>query len=98
MTNHCAWLDTHGVQTPRWADLDVTAFILILLADNPLSTGYLSGGRKKDSWIIRLPKGVEGYSWGKGGEEGDESGRSVKSESDLFRFSVARMDEDRGRR
>ncbi|GFZ43441.1 hypothetical protein JCM24511_01161 [Saitozyma sp. JCM 24511] len=55
------------------------SFILILLADNPLSTGYLSGGRKKDSWIIRLPKGVEGYSWGKGGEEGDESGRSVKT-------------------
>lgn len=40
-----------------------------------------TGGKEKKQWFVRLPRGVDEYPWGDGGEEGDEYGRSVKSES-----------------
>jgi hypothetical protein len=40
---------------------------------------FSSTGRQKVNWFISLPRGVQGYAWGEGGEEGDEHGRSVKS-------------------
>ena len=55
-------------------------YILILSPGKSWGPTFSSDGRIKKTWIIRLPKGVEGYPWGRGGEEGDESGRSVKSE------------------
>jgi hypothetical protein len=41
---------------------------------------FSSVGVEKRTWLIKLPRGIDYYEWGEGGEEGVESGRSVKSE------------------
>ena len=56
------------------------AYILIQSPQNAFSSSFAKTGRQKINWFISLPKGVQGYSWGEGGEEGEEFGRSVKSE------------------
>ncbi|OCF31875.1 DNA ligase D, 3'-phosphoesterase domain-containing protein [Kwoniella heveanensis BCC8398] len=53
-------------------------FILILAASSK-TTSVSSVGKLKKTWFLRLPKGVDGYPWDRGGEEGDFWGRSVKS-------------------
>lgn len=55
------------------------SYILILPTANRISQTMLRDGREKKTWFISLPRGIQGYPWGKGGEEGEESGRSVKS-------------------
>ncbi|WVQ96993.1 DNA ligase D, 3'-phosphoesterase domain-containing protein [Kwoniella sp. CBS 9459] len=54
------------------------AFILILAASSKTTTVSTSGKIKK-TWFLRLPKGIDGYPWDRGGEEGDFWGKSVKS-------------------
>lgn len=46
-----------------------------------MGNNYFRSGKTKTNWFIGLPRGIEGYSWGEGGEEGEQYGRSVKSES-----------------
>jgi hypothetical protein len=53
----------------------IVAYILIL----PPSKTFVSGGKEKKQWFVRLPRGVDEYTWGEGGEEGEEFGKSVKS-------------------
>ncbi|RXK42052.1 DNA ligase D, 3'-phosphoesterase domain-containing protein [Tremella mesenterica] len=55
------------------------SYILIHQPDSRLGSSYKAGGKEKKTWFVRLPRGVEGYPWGEGGEEGKEFGRSVKS-------------------
>ncbi|WVF70983.1 DNA ligase D, 3'-phosphoesterase domain-containing protein [Kwoniella sp. CBS 6097] len=54
------------------------SFILILAASSKTTT-VSSVGKIKKTWFLRLPKGIEGYPWDQGGEEGDHWGKSVKS-------------------
>jgi len=54
------------------------AFILIL-PPSTIAPSYGKDGNEKKTWFIRLPRGVDSNSWGADGEEGTESGRSVKS-------------------
>lgn len=51
------------------------AYILIL----PPAKTFVSGGKEKKQWFVRLPRGVDEYTWGEGGEEGEEYGKSIKS-------------------
>ena len=60
----------------------ITAYILIL----PPSKTFVSGGKEKKQWFVRLPRGVDEYMWGEGGEEGEEFGKSVKSEYTLSKI------------
>lgn len=57
------------------------AYILILPPTNSRSLAFVGGGKEKKQWFVRLPRGVDEYTWGQGGEEGEEYGRSVKSEN-----------------
>ncbi|CAD6581527.1 MAG: hypothetical protein TREMPRED_003017 [Tremellales sp. Tagirdzhanova-0007] len=63
--------------SPRF--LDDHAFVLLLPRGKPISPSYGRDGREKKTWFIRLPRGIEGYSWGPDGEEGEAYGRSVKT-------------------
>ena len=60
----------------------IVAYILIL----PPSKTFVSGGKEKKQWFVRLPRGVDEYTWGEGGEEGEEFGKSVKSEYTLSKI------------
>lgn len=70
----------------------MSAYILILPSSSSLSRSYAPDGREKKQWFIRLPRGVEEHSWGPGGEEGEQYGRSVKSESCQSVFVVGAKD------
>lgn len=68
------------------------AYILIL----PPTKTFVSGGKEKKQWFVRLPRGVNEYSWGEGGEEGEEFGKSVKCEYLLWSCPLG-VDEVAGR-
>lgn len=55
--------------------MKANSYILIL----PPSKTFVSGGKEKKQWFVRLPRGVDEYTWGEGGEEGEEFGKSVKT-------------------
>ena len=74
MTNHCRSCMC------VWEEVDSKAYILILPTANRISQTMMRDGREKKTWFISLPRGIQGYPWGNGGEEGEESGRSVKSQ------------------
>lgn len=54
------------------------AYLLVLPRDR--KPKYRSDGSQVRDWLLTLPTGSNGYSWGKDGEEG-HLGLSVKSES-----------------
>lgn len=60
-------------------DMVSIAYILILPPTNSRSLAFVGGGKEKKQWFVRLPRGVDEYTWGEKGEEGEEYGRSVKS-------------------
>jgi hypothetical protein len=60
------------------------AYILILPPDKT----FVAGGKEKKQWFVRLPRGVDEYTWGEGGEEGEEFGKSVKSGSSFMSSSL----------
>jgi hypothetical protein len=66
----------------------IVAYILIL----PPSKTFVSGGKEKKQWFVRLPRGVDEYTWGEGGEEGEEFGKSVKSVYTVLCNKVLRID------
>jgi len=72
------WTITVRLDTSSMLSL---AYILIQSPQNSFSSSFASSGRQKVSWFIALPKGVQGYTWGADGEEGEKYGRSVKSAS-----------------
>lgn len=74
----------------------IQAYILILPPTNSRSLSFVGEGKEKKQWFVRLPRGVDEYSWGEGGEEGEEYGKSVKSES-TYREPQVRADHVAGR-
>lgn len=55
------------------------SFILVLSRDPNKYSNVSPEGKEKKTWFITLPRGVDGYPWDKGGEDGSFYGRSVKS-------------------
>lgn len=79
-----AQLDDHG-PSPRkplcfMTENRLAAYILVLPPGRPMSLAYGKDGQEKKTWFIRLPRGIDDYSWDHEGEEGEKYGRSVKSE------------------
>lgn len=68
----------HGRYPTRTADTNLPEFALVLPRTRPRQ--FKHGGKEKREWLLRLPKGVEEYSWGADGEDGPLYGRSVKSQ------------------
>nr|KIR87553.1 DNA ligase D, 3'-phosphoesterase domain-containing protein [Cryptococcus tetragattii IND107] len=55
------------------------SFILVLSSDPNKYSNISPEGKEKKTWFITLPRGVDGYPWDQGGEDGSFYGRSVKS-------------------
>ncbi|XAO23598.1 hypothetical protein I312_102378 [Cryptococcus bacillisporus CA1280] len=55
------------------------SFILVLSSDPNKYSNVSPEGKEKKTWFITLPRGVDGYPWDQGGEDGSFYGRSVKS-------------------
>lgn len=69
-------MTNHGTKADVLAT-DHKEFVLVLPRDRPRR--FKRSGVEQREWLLRLPKGVNNYSWGDEGEEGSQYGPSIKS-------------------